>query len=113
MNTYQLTENESSILQYIIVNEINDLATTDIEFYNDLIKQEISIKDYIDERIMLAEKFGLDFWATIKVYSSHYFLQRLLYLYEGKSMREFMETYEFSESQSQIDFLQGISKLRC
>jgi hypothetical protein len=56
MKEYLLSDKELQLLQSIIKFEIDDLTNTENGFFEDLFAQNISIKDYIDERINIAEK---------------------------------------------------------
>ena len=45
------TNIQSVIIQYLTVDEINDIKTINKTFYNDLIKNKKVIKDMIDKKI--------------------------------------------------------------
>ena len=97
MKSYQLSDKEQIILKSVITNEIEDIGSAGEDFFAELVLQEISIKEYIDEHIILAKKFDIDFWNTVKLYTNHYLYNRLMSLYEGKTIREFIETYEIPD----------------
>ena len=47
------TNIQSVIIQYLTVDEINDIKTINKTFYNDLIKNKKVIKDMIDKKNLL------------------------------------------------------------
>ena len=94
MNTYKLSGNDLKILQSIIKNDIEQLANSEAAFFDDLNEQKISLKDYINERISVANTFEIDFWKVVRSHCNHYIAKRLEVLYEGKSLKEFDSNYD-------------------
>lgn len=90
MHTVQLSQNEFEIVRSVIVNDISDLAASE-GFFDD---PKINAKDYIDARVSVANQFGLNFWKVVALNNSDYELRRLLAIYEGKTRREFLESYD-------------------
>ena len=110
MESFNLTENEIQIIRLVLKNDIEDLARED-NFFDE--NTDLSPKEYIDERIVLAQKFGIDFWNIVDLYCHDYFSERLKALYSGKTPKEFLETYETpSEAELAKRFMKSIIESR-
>ena len=109
MATIELSEKDMEILKLIIQVDVNDVAE-DVSFFED---PTINPKEYIDDRIELCKKFGLDFWSIVGLYNNHFVLKRLEALYNGQDLNEFVATYEKpSESWIVTDFAKRLFSKR-
>jgi hypothetical protein len=90
MRTFHLDKKAILIVQELIEKDIENLAEEPSYFE----QVKVIPRDYIDERIKFAMKFDLDFWRIVLQNCGDYHLDRLKALYEGKSMSEFIETYD-------------------
>ncbi len=107
MKTINLSETELELVRDIISNDITDIAEN-TEFFAQC---DDSPKEYMDRRIALCNRFDLNFWDVIDLNCSHFVLQRLKALYDGRSEKEFIDNYEIpSENELGRQFLNALIK---
>jgi hypothetical protein len=94
MKNYLLSEKELKIIQTIIQHDIEDLINTGDDYFDDLLKQGIAIKEYVNDRIELAEKFEVDFWLNVRLFGNDFTTKRLLALYNEIPISDFISTYK-------------------
>lgn len=105
MTTITLSDVDFKILRSLIQNDMTDLAE-DGDFFE---QNECNPKEYIEERIALGRQFDLDLWKVVRVYCADFASERLKAIYNGKTAREFLETYEIpSQPELTKKFLKSI-----
>ena len=105
MATVELSEKDIEILKSIIQEDVNDIAE-DVSFFEDL---KLNPKEFIDDRIELCKKFDLNFWSIVGIYNSYSKLKRLEALYNGETLKHFLENYEEpSQSFLERDFIKKV-----
>jgi len=105
MKTLSFTDEQLNIIKSIIIFDIANLTNENRAFFEELEHENISIIEYINQRIAIAEKFDVDFWKTVKQQGNHFTFNRLMALYSGETLESYYNNYEKpSETELVKDF---------
>lgn len=94
MTNHSLTAKELESIQFIIEKDISIWINENKAYFEELLKENDSIKDYVDEYVTLANKFDIDFWRTVRLNGNDFSIKRLEALYKGESLDEYYHNYE-------------------
>ena len=107
MNMLNLSEADYNYIKELLRKDAVEIAS-DISFFE---QENVAPKSFIDERILLCEKFGIDFWNYIALSCSDFHTKQLKTLYNGGDLRHFIETYKVpNENELAKDLLQQLAK---
>jgi hypothetical protein len=107
MKNIALAQSQYEMLSDLLKDDIQNLANCPAFFQ----QCGIDPKEYIDERIVLCRLFEIDFWNIVEIGCPHTVLERLKALYEGKTIKEFLESYEEpGESERLTRFFKALLK---